>query len=323
MTFGIINAISRCRSAGKGNIVMEPLASASVLQSTWSRTANRLKQTIDRTRWIALALSAVAALLAAVASQIQAPQPPAQDHLRLSLAVGSAVLLGVVSFLSARLLGGTQVAAWTRIRAASEALKREIYKYAASAAPYDDPAQAKVRFNAEQEEIANDIDDLIGLLEREEGPGSASTAPFQSPDEYVEKRVHSQIKWYNDGAATYGGLAKTLRWIEFTLSLVAAIVTAAVGVAGKTNFIGFSFDFVALTAVLTTIGGAILAHIEASRYDFLVATYRAAARRLGHELNQALSAFAMPSSDWSSFVERCETILSIENSSWIAKFGKT
>ena len=32
--------------------------------------------------------------------------------------------------------------------------------------------------------------------------------------------------------------------------------------------------------MLTTVGAAILAHIEAQRYDFLVTTYRAAERRL-------------------------------------------
>ena len=56
-------------------------------------------------------------------------------------------------------------------------------------------------------------------------------------------------------------IAVSLRWIEFGLALAATIITAMVGVAGKEIF-GIKFDFVALTAVLTTIAAAVLAHIE-------------------------------------------------------------
>ncbi|MBY5896044.1 DUF4231 domain-containing protein [Rhizobium ruizarguesonis] len=296
---------------------MDPLASASELQSTWSRTANKLKQTIDRTRWATLTLSAIAALLAAVASQVATEH----DSWRLRLAVASAVLLGVVSFLSSRLLGGTQVSAWTRMRAASEALKGAIYKYSALAAPFDDQLHAAERFNEEREKIAENIDDLLSLLEPNQGAGSAPSTRFASPSDYIDERVRKQIAWFRKKADDFAPVAKRLRAIEFALSLLAAVVTAAVGVAGK-NLFGLGFDFVALTSVLTTIGGAILAHAEASRYDFLIATYRATALRLDNELSNVNAGLAVPSPDWSSFVERCETILSTENGAWQAKFGR-
>jgi hypothetical protein len=47
------------------------------------------------------------------------------------------------------------------------------------------------------------------------------------PDDYIATRVRKQIEFYESRADKYAGLAKSLRWIEFTLSLVAAIVTAA------------------------------------------------------------------------------------------------
>ena len=71
-------------------------------------------------------------------------------------------------------------------------------------------------------------------------------------------------------------------------------------------------DLAALTAVLTTLGGAILAHVEASRYDFLVMTYRATGRRLQDRKDG-------PQQPWSAFVSDCENILAAENTSWIAK----
>jgi len=82
------------------------------------------------------------------------------------------------------------------------------------------------------------------------------------------------------------------------------------------------FDFVALTAVLTTVSGAILAFVEASRYDFIVSTYRATPQRLRDEETSTPSGATPPSPEWSSFVDRCERILQEQNNSWVAKFGR-
>ena len=296
---------------------MEALKAVAARQAIWSSTANALKRTLDRTRWITFVLSGIAALLAAIASQI----PGEHQHLRLSLAIASAVLLGAVSFVSSRLMTGSKVGDWTRARTASEALKREAYKCAARAAPYDDPASRDGRLNDEREKIEEDVDDLLGVVVPAVGAGSVPTVDL-TPAEYRDKRVRGQIAWYNSKAEPYRRRAVFLRRMEFGLALVAAVITAADGVVGKTPFFGISFDFVALTAVLTTIAGAVLAHIEASRYDFLVTTYRATARRLEDELSRALPDNPVPSADWSAFVDRCETILSQENANWVAKWGK-
>ena len=79
---------------------------------------------------------------------------------------------------------------------------------------------------------------------------------------------------------------------------------------------GLPIDAAAFTAVLTTLAGAVLAHVEASRYDFLVMTYRATARRLQDRLDGSQQ-------PWSDFVNDCENILATENTSWIAKWTAT
>jgi hypothetical protein len=81
---------------------------------------------------------------------------------------------------------------------------------------------------------------------------------------------------------------------------------------------------VAITAVLTTISGAILAHVEAQRYDQVVSQYRATARRLRNAIATAPppESFAVPSKEWSAFVVKCEGILAAENNSWLAKWSK-
>ena len=282
-------------------------------QAAWSATANELKARYERTRWQILLLSIGGALLAATASQLE-------GKIRVYLAIVSAVLLALVSFLTARRLGGQHAIEWARIRAASEALKREAYKYAACAAPYDDADTRGQKLHEERQQIEKDVDDLIGLQTK--AKTGSTPVDLMIPAEYLEKRVKRQIEdFFEPRIEQNQALAKTLRRIEFGLALVTTCITAIVGVAGK-DWWGLNFDFVALTAVLTTISGVVLVHVEAARYDFIVTSYRATARRLRDMLANAPDKFEFPSPQWSAFVNQCETILSEENNSWIAKFSK-
>jgi hypothetical protein len=139
---------------------------------------------------------------------------------------------------------------------------------------------------------------------------------------YVAGRVREQIeRYYLPRADANKRIAVSLRWTEFSLALAATIITAMVGVAGNELF-GIKFDFVALTAVLTTIAGAVLAHIEATRCDFLVMIYRATARRLSSEMANIGDVNALSAEQWSDFVNRCEATISDENTSWAAKWTK-
>src|SRR5437870_846413 len=95
-------------------------------QADWSATANRLKTTLDRTRWVILALSVGGALAAAVASQMQINEKiPLLSNPRTWVAIAGAASLAAATFFTARLLGANAIAAWARARAVAEALKRE------------------------------------------------------------------------------------------------------------------------------------------------------------------------------------------------------
>jgi hypothetical protein len=279
-------------------------------QGQWSNTANVLKQKYERARLLIFALSTTAALLAAVASQHE-------DTLRRSLAAASTVCMALVAFLTARLLGAKQSQSWARARATSEALKREGYKRAAEAAPYDTAATADGLLLAEKQKIEKDVDDLLDLREAT-GSSSLPTVPIM-PKDYIAKRVEGAIKWYDPKAEQARITARKWRRLEFILALATTVITAVIGQLPKHVIASVNFDFVALTAVLTTLSGAIIAFIEASRYDYLVHSYRAAARRLRDELSNPPP--DPPSkADWSAFVARCEGILQEENGSWTAKF---
>jgi hypothetical protein len=283
-------------------------------QASWSITADRLKARLDGVRWAVFGLSVLGAVLATIASQLPGGQA------RSWTAIASAIALALTTFLTSRLGSATHVSGWVRARAAAEALKREAFKFASAAAPYDDPQGAEDRLARERSAVEEGVDDLAGDLVEAQKPGSAPVAKLK-PEEYVAKRVRSAIdSFYRPKAAQFGRIAARLRTAEFVLALVATIVTAVVGLSEKHIVSDFPFDFAALTAILTTVGALVLAHIESARYDFLVTTYRATARRLEDALSALGSIPPVPSREWSDFVERCEGIIAAENNSWVAKW---
>src|SRR5258707_1385566 len=104
----------------------------------------------------------------------------------------------------------------------------------------------------------------------------------------IARRMNGQIAWFDKKAAGYRDAATLLRRVEFGLALAATLITAIASVIGKTAPLwGVQFDFAAFTAVLTTVAAAVLAHVEASRFDFLVTTYLATARRLENRRNRS------------------------------------
>lgn len=284
-------------------------------QSSWSKTANALKRQIEIARWTTSVLSVAGALFATIASQLDQSQP------RLYLAISGSVVLATVSFIAARLIDGSHLTKWIRARAASEALKAAAYKYAAGVSPYEDSLNRDTLLNRERNRIEEEVNDLSILQVVSDCIGSSPRADL-TRDQYVKLRIQVQIKeFYGPKAEAYRQAARRLRIAEFVLALLATVVTAVIGVAGK-EALGIKFDFVSVTAVLTTVGSAILAHIEASRYEFLTIAYRSAARHLANELACVNDLNAFSPIEWSAFVNRCESVIAQENSSWIAKWSE-
>jgi hypothetical protein len=292
--------------------VNHPLDTVAESQAQWSATATAHKSSFERTRALVFALSILAALLAAVASQRADPE-------RQYLAVASAMSMGLATFLTGRLLNLQRSQIWVRARAASEALKREAFKFAAEAAPFDDPATRNQRLREETERIVREVDDL--LSERADTGASSIPRAAITADEYIAKRVTQQIDYHEKGAKRARASARKFRQVEFVLGLGTAIITGVLGVIDKENLFR-GFDLVALTAVFTTLAGMILAYVEASRYDFIVSSYRVTARRLRDLANNPPANPQPGTPAWSAFVEQCEAILQDQNSSWIAKFSK-
>ena len=294
-------------------------------QKIWSSTANALKARYDGARRVCFALSITAALLAAIASQLP---DPASDlsigRVREWLSVLSAVLLSLVGLLTLRFIAG-QNTAWVRARSASEALKRIAWTYAAHATPYEDSSARDGQVAHDRQAIESGIDDLLQFQVAPAGDANRSKTPQPSETTtrviYTKDRVLCQCNWYATRAAESKSAGATLRWCEFMLAAIAAVLTAVIGVLGKTKIATLPIDFVALTGVITTVSGAVLAYIEASKLDFLVTAYRAASRQLT-ELLAAAPDDTASSDKWSDYVVKVENIMATENGAWMAKLGK-
>lgn len=285
-------------------------------QGQWSATAGTLKSAYETARRWVLVLTVLGALLAAIASQLPGGLS------RECVAFVGAAALALSGLVSKRCLGPDKAARWARARGASEALKRLAYEYAAQAAPYDDPATRDALALAEVRKIEDDLADLLD----DQQPASRGGAPTSllAPADYIAKRVTGSAAWYEGKAVAHR--ATSLRWrrVELGLAVATALLTAFTGAFSGAALAPYTHgvDLAALVGVLTTLSGAILAHVEAGRYDYLVVSYRAAARRLRDEAAAAPANPTVPSPDWSAFVARCEAVVAEETGSWVARFSK-
>jgi SH3-like domain-containing protein len=96
--------------------------------------------------------------------------------------------------------------------------------------------------------------------------------------------------------------------VEFVLALIGALLGAALTISGKQRY-------GAWVAVVTTISGALAAHVLAQRYEQLTINYRANADRLAGFVARWT---AKNDASLAELVEPYEAVLLEENQGWIA-----
>ncbi|QND24503.1 DUF4231 domain-containing protein (plasmid) [Rhizobium leguminosarum bv. viciae] len=285
---------------------MSILEFAANRQAIWSATANTLKFKIDFARNTSFFLSILGALVASLASM------QATDNvLRTVLISVGAVALAATGIIGSQILTSEGIRQQIRARAASEALKREAFLYAAAAGDYSDRATRDNLLKTALEKIEAEVNDLTLFQAKAPGPGSSPRTNL-SFAEYLDKRVDPQIRFYDVKSEKYVKTSRVLHGIEFTLAFVAAILTALAGVIGKGVF-----DFAAVIGVLTTCAAAVMAHLQASHYDNLVVGYRAA----GRKLENLKATIDETTTTVAAFANATEEVLAAETNSWQAMWS--
>jgi hypothetical protein len=273
-------------------------------QRRWSLTANALKASIDRARWIVLGLAVAGAIFETLGAQIHGAM---SDLARAFGYVGAAVL-GVAAVIRQWKLGHERTQAWILARAGSESFKREIFLFVTSAGPYASGNPALTLLDRK--------DEILAKLQpcqnfRVEPQGDVETPVPLDAAAYLEKRVtgkKAQVQYFRDHADQYSRMQQRLHGAEFFLAVIAALLSAAVTLT-ETQQYG------AWVAVITTVSGAVAAHLMAQRYEQLTITYRATADRLESVKDRWYAKGAVNLAD---LVESCEAVLFEENQGWIA-----
>jgi hypothetical protein len=276
----------------------------------WSRAADALRRRLAFANVTVLALSVIGALLVAVAATLLFPGSVGQRV----CAVGGAVALALIPVINARYITREATSAWIRARSMSEAIKAEVFLFRSGAAPYGDRAAVGLL----QTHVMNlnaasaDLEGELELVKDAPAP-----LPPLSGQAYVEKRVVAQIEgFYRPKADLYARRAAWFRRAQIVLALAAALGAVVAGVAVEA-----AKSMAVWVAFLTTTSTALTAQVAATRYNYLINSYLATARRL-EDLVAAWKLNGEPSdgADWSKFAQDCEAAISAENESWLAKW---
>jgi SMODS and SLOG-associating 2TM effector domain 1/Protein of unknown function (DUF4231) len=275
----------------------------------WSHAAGRLKKRIILWRSVALALAILGAVLATLATQVGLT-----SGLGRTLSLTAAVALAVVPVIRGARLGKNRIEAWTRARSATEALKAETYLYLTRTPPYDQENRDGELLQ-QTGGITSQVGDLAG--ETVGMPDADKPLPgIHDVDSYMRLRVQPQIDtYYRPQAAKQQQRLSLFRGVEFTLSVLAALLGAIAAVA--------QLDGVGVwVAVVTTVGAAITAHIAAARYEHLVISYLSTARQLRSLLRGWEGRSDKTPAAAGKLVRDCEDVISRENESWMAAWSR-
>ena len=278
-------------------------------QSVWSQAANRRKAAIGRSRAAALWLTIAGAVLAALATQLT-PLDGGWAGAGRGLALAAAVAVGLVPLLQGQ-LGKRAVADWTRARSVAETLKSEVVTYLAGVAPYRGPERDRQLGERSDGVVAGAGDLLVhttGIV-----PVARALPPIDGLDAYVAERLTRQIEsYYRPRAARLKVRLGRVRAAGLALGATGAVLAALAGALGLGAL-------AAWVAVVTTVSATLTAHAAAARYEYQLVEYLRTGAELERLRGRRPAAGDQAGED--DFVARCESVISIQNEGWMAKWS--
>jgi hypothetical protein len=227
-----------------------------------------------------------------------------------ALAYLSALLLALATYFTTKILTPANEGGWLRARSVAEAYKREAYLLLAQAPPYDGaitPASLE-----EVRKISKGVEDLDEEPLAEDEKKRGMPAALLTVDEYLGGRVREQIGWYRGRAAEHRAVARRIKNVSLWLGLV-AVVFGVIGAQWT--------PLVAFVAVITTVTTSLASYLYAGRYQYLVVSYLATARKL-EELILEWDLSGKTDAERKQFVLDCENTFASENSAWMAEMSK-
>lgn len=299
-------------------------------QATWSAVANELTASIKRWRTIA-AIGGVAGLVVTVlASMLTAEH---QQTGRNALSVLGVLLLAVVPYVQSTQLTPARIGTWTRARNVSELLKESIFRFMMGALPAEPTADPASDGAAPPDptnpaallrrcrSIRQEVQDLAGLaaaitVAKPDKPSSLTI------DGYLKDRVGKQMDYYSKNSSSAALAARKLRQGEFLLGLL-AVVLAALSGTDLTQQLPMLSSLAPWVGVATTAGGAVSAHLAASKLEHTAMLYFATGTRLRSIRDEWLCDAAHDEPEQvRRLVDDIERAISSETEAWVADWNK-
>lgn len=280
----------------------------------WDETSETYRRSLSLWRPLVLLMGVAGGALGALSTEgaVPAAWRAAWAHWD-KLDVAGGILLGLAALATREMLSPERERRWVRTRAAAEAFKREAYLMAAKAPPYDGvivPASL---------ERAEDIRATIGETQEasvgEEKKREGLPRSPMSVDEYVRHRLNEQMTYYRAKAGRHRDVVGRVR----AATLLLGALAVALGVLGSRGVPAGVW-----LAVITAVTTSLAAYLYARRLQYLVVSFLAAARGL-EALRAAWDISGRTDADTderNQLILDCEKILSAENSSWIAEWGR-
>ena len=271
-------------------------------QRQWSRAADAARARLDRWRLGNLVLLVLGALAGAVAAQTWLASGAVTGF-----AIAAAVALVLAGLIQANALNKDQTARWTQARAASEALKAEVYRYLIEVAPY--AGADRVQALQAQLDLVQDRAPQSLLVDQQmTAADDQPVPPIRTVGQYVTLRAQNQADWHRKKSAEQARQAQTLRIWQLIATGAGVILSAIASVL-------HSQHWSAWTAAATTIAAAVGAHLAATQHQRIAATYAATADHL-ERLIAGIDPDAATPEQQAQFVADVERVLAVQNQGW-------
>lgn len=268
----------------------------------WSLAAKTTRARLDRWRRWNLLLLVLGALAGAMA---------AQDWLAAGAATGfaiaSAVVLAVAGFIQANALTADQTARWTQARAASEALKAEVYRYVIGVSPYAGADRAKA-LQGQLDIVQSRVPQSLLVDQQTTAADDRPVPALSTLDEYVTGRAQEQADWHRMNSGEHAGQTRNLRVLQLVATGVAVVVSAIAGFVP-------AWRLSTWTAAATTIAAAVGTHLAANQHQRIAATYAATADQL-ERLIASIDPATATQEQQAEFVADVERVLVAQNEGW-------
>ena len=283
---------------------MTALETAALDQERWWSTALKLKNSNWARYRLMVVLGLAGAILEALAVQIHT------SYVGVAQATGfaGAVALALVLVVRAKGLRRERSQAWVLAAAASQSLKREMYRYRTSSGPYADRpgSNPEATLLQRRDAIFAKVSSIQKYIMESD---SKPVAPLGSldADAYIAERVNAEIGKFRKFSKNLPEIQATWLRLEYVLASAAVLMAA---VLAFTHNQAYS----AWVIVITLLSIAPGASTKSERYATLIVELRTMPGRL----TSILERWRAQHGTLEQLVEQIETALLAEGGAWIA-----